>query len=98
MDNKKIISHPTPKTSPDLLVYGKDKFANISNHNDKVVDDYIVLPRSFNDAMKSFPTIQKYQKEKYHKRFFGVKRSGNISRMSMEKVAIVWLIPMNKMP
>ncbi len=70
MDNKKIISHPTPKTSPDLLVYGKDKFANISNHNDKVVDDYIILPRSFNDAMKSFPTIQKYQKGKYPKKFF----------------------------
>lgn len=70
MDNKKIISHPTPKTSPDLLVYGKDKFANISNHNDKVVDDYIILPRSFNDAMKSFPIIQKYQKGKYPKKFF----------------------------
>lgn len=70
MDKKKIISHPTPKTSPDLLVYGKDKFADISNHNDKVVDDYIVLPRSFNDAMKSFPTIQKYQKGKYPKNLF----------------------------
>lgn len=70
MDNKKIISHPTPKTSPDLLVYGKDKFSDISNHNDKVIDDYIVLPRSFNDALKAFPTIQKYQKGKYPKKFF----------------------------
>ena len=70
MDNKKIISHPTPKTSPDLLVYGKDKFADISNHNDKVADDYIVLPRSFNDAMKSFPIIQKYQNGQYPKKFF----------------------------
>lgn len=70
MDNKKIISHPTPKTSPDLLVYGKDKFADISNHNDKSVDDYIILPRSFSDALKSFPTIQKHQKEKYPKKFF----------------------------
>lgn len=70
MDNKKIISHPTPKTSPDLLVYGKDKFADISNHNDKVIDDYIVLPRSFNDAMKSFPIIQKYQNGQYPKKFF----------------------------
>ena len=70
MDNKKIISHPTPKTSPDLLVYGKDKFADISNHNDKSVDGHIILPRSFSDALKSFPTIQKYQKEKYPKKFF----------------------------
>lgn len=70
MDKKKIISHPTPKTSPDLLVYGKDKFADISNHNDKSVDGYIILPRSFSDALKSFPTIQKYQKEKYPKKFF----------------------------
>lgn len=70
MDKKKIISHPTPKTSPDLLVYGKDKFADISNHNDKSVDGHIILPRSFSDALKSFPTIQKYQKEKYPKKFF----------------------------
>ena len=70
MDKKKIISHPTPKTSPDLLVYGKDKFADISNHNDKSVDGCIILPRSFSDALKSFPTIQKYQKGKYPKKFF----------------------------
>lgn len=70
MDKKKIIFQPTPKTSPDLLVYGKDKFADISNHNEKSIDDYIILPRSFSDALKSFPTIQKYQKEKYSKKFF----------------------------
>lgn len=70
MDNKKIISQPTPKTSPDLLVYGKDKFSDISNHNDKSVDGCIILPRSFSDALKSFPTIQKYQKGKYPKKFF----------------------------
>lgn len=69
MDKKKIISHPTPKTSPDLLVYGKDNLADILNH-DNIFDKPVIIPRSFKDATNSFPVIEKYHDKKYPKKFF----------------------------
>lgn len=69
MDKKKIISHPTPKTSPDLLVYGKDNLADILNY-DNIFDNLVIIPRSFKDALNSFPVIEKYHDKKYPKKFF----------------------------
>lgn len=69
MENKKIISHPTPKTSPEFLVYGKDNLADILNHNN-IFDKPFIIPRSFKDALNSFPVIEKYHDKKYPKKFF----------------------------
>lgn len=69
MENKTIISHPTPKTSPDLLVYGKDNLADILNY-DNMFDNLVIIPRSFKDATNSFPVIEKYHDKKYPKKFF----------------------------
>lgn len=69
MENKKIIYHPTPKTSPEFLVYGKDNLADILNHNN-MFDSPVIIPRSFKDALRSFPVIEKYHDKKYPKKFF----------------------------
>lgn len=68
MENKTIISHPTPNTSPDLLAYGKDNLAGIVNYDNKN-DNCIIIPRSFNDSLNSFPVIKKYHHKKYPKKF-----------------------------
>lgn len=69
MENKTIISHPTPESSPDLLSYGKDNLAGILNYNN-MFDNRVIIPRSFNDALNSFPVIEKYHHKKYPKKFF----------------------------
>ena len=69
MENKTIIYHPTPKTSPEFLVYGKDNLADILNH-DNMFDNLVIIPRSFKDATNSFPVIEKYHDKKYPKKFF----------------------------
>lgn len=69
MENKTIIYHPTPESSPELLVYGKDNLADILNH-DNMFDNRVIIPRSFKDATNSFPVIEKYHNKKYPKKFF----------------------------
>lgn len=69
MENKKIIYHPTPESSPDLLSYGRDNLADILNYNN-MFDNRVIIPRSFNDALNSFPVIEKYHDKKYPKKFF----------------------------
>ena len=69
MENKTIIYHPTPKTSPEFLIYGKDNLADILNH-DNMFDNLVIIPRSFKDATNSFPVIEKYHDKKYPKKFF----------------------------
>lgn len=69
MENRTIISHPTPESSPDLLSYGKDNLADILNH-DNMFDNRVIIPRSFKDATNSFPVIEKYHNKKYPKKFF----------------------------
>ena len=69
MENKTIIYHPTPKTSPEFLIYGKDNLADILNY-DNMFDNLVIIPRSFKDATNSFPVIEKYHDKKYPKKFF----------------------------
>lgn len=66
MENKRIISDPTPENSPEVLTYGKDDLEKVFEKNKKTDDrfreyvEYSLIPRSYDDMLGVSPAIRKH--------------------------------------
>ena len=72
MENKRIISDPTPENSPEVLTYGKDNLKKVFKRDEKLggSDEYNLIPRSYADALEVFPVIREHWKNNAGSRIF----------------------------